>query len=34
MKRDLADYAKAFHAKYGTNLWQSMVGNGFPGLLK
>jgi hypothetical protein len=32
MERDLADYTKAFDAKYGTNLWQSMLDNGFPGL--
>lgn len=31
MQADLADYTKAFDAKYGTNLYDSMVGNGFPG---
>ncbi|MBX3423833.1 MAG: hypothetical protein KF752_19935 [Pirellulaceae bacterium] len=29
---DLAAYTKAFDLKHGTNLWQSMLNNGFPGL--
>jgi len=32
LELDLAAYTKAFDAKYGTNLWQSMLNNGFPGL--
>jgi diadenosine tetraphosphate (Ap4A) HIT family hydrolase len=30
MQRDLADYARAFDAKYGTQLYDSMIRNGFP----
>ena len=32
MQRDLAAYTKAFDAKYGTTLFQSLLNNGFPGL--
>jgi len=31
MQRDLADYTKAFDAKHGTQLYDSMIRNGFPG---
>jgi hypothetical protein len=31
MQRDLADYTKAFDTKYGTELYDSMIRNGFPG---
>ena len=31
MQRDLADYTKAFDAKNGTQLYDSMIRNGFPG---
>jgi hypothetical protein len=31
MQRDLADYTKAFDAKNGTQLYDSMTSNGFPG---
>lgn len=30
MQRDLADYTQAFDAKFGTQLYQSMLRNGFP----
>ena len=30
MLEDLDAYTKAFDAKYNTNLWQSMLNNGFP----
>ena len=30
MYRDLADYTKAFDAKYGTQLYNAMLKNGFP----
>ena len=32
MLGDLDAYTKAFDAKYNTNLWQSMLNNGFPSL--
>jgi hypothetical protein len=31
MQRDLADYTKAFDSKNGTQLYDSMIRNGFPG---
>jgi hypothetical protein len=31
LQRDLADYTRAFDAKYGTQLYESMIRNGFPG---
>lgn len=31
MQRDLTDYTKAFDAKNGTQLYNSMIRNGFPG---
>jgi hypothetical protein len=31
MQRDLADYTRAFDAKNGTQLYDSMIRNGFPG---
>jgi hypothetical protein len=30
MYRDLADYTKAFDAKYGTKLYDAMLKEGFP----
>jgi hypothetical protein len=32
LEQDLAAYAKAFDAKYGTTLWEAMLRNGFSGL--
>jgi hypothetical protein len=29
MRNDLANYTKAFDAKYGTNLYELMIKNGF-----
>jgi hypothetical protein len=34
MPRDLADYTRAFDAKHGTQLYESMLRNGFPRMIE